>query len=611
MKVIDQKERFNKKIVKREYSSKLRQYASREANAIRSYDSEKTDSYEQSAEDAVVDPVVEEAKQSIKDTIEDKLFYFGNNRRTSSSSLSRESAPRRNTIRTSRDFYQNLFKKQTTSASSAVKSAKTAETAKKTVEIASTTTKAAASSGGLAAAAPYILLFFGILLIPFLVVIALIVILPLIISILNNPISQDSFALSEALRIFEVSYRNVLCDSADEISDDDSFPIIYNDDIDWKNVIALYYAYTCDKPINDATNKFQVGSDGYTYLNDVFWASNKCTTRFNATYPIEEISLYWGGALTSYEQGTMLICYHPSPEQVADELNFNTTERIALSRYLNDDDFDEHVQTIIQMIESGSGTGTGMVNTARSELNNNYQKYCSWYGFYTDWCAIFVSWCGYQNGYTGIIPRLAGVKQYYNWFNNPNTPGYFIQTHDAIAPGTLNIQPGWLHIKRTSEYTYKHIGIVVDYDPETQMITTISGNTGSSQSSPYYMGSSVRQARFRWTNDNTTGFCVPQYPDSMLFDENEILMNYVQRVLGVSNTDLESMDDESRETVYNMIYDNSRIPSDFRRCADYIIGLLNNGEAIPDSHWAYYNSHANNWTSNEEWWRSEGKAITN
>lgn len=170
---------------------------------------------------------------------------------------------------------------------------------------------------------------------------------------------------------------------------------------------------------------------------------------------------------------------------------------------------------VAQEQENGSGTGGGtssgsgdIVAVAREEYANAASnvggfKYKDWYGMNADWCAMFVTWCAEQCGYieSGIIPRTASVYQLYRFYR---ANGRFHYKEDAYEP-----QPGDIIIYNVSQHT----GLIVDYDPETQMITTIEGNTGSSGTSPFHLGSQVNERHYNKLHPRITGFCNPDYPE--------------------------------------------------------------------------------------------------
>lgn len=165
----------------------------------------------------------------------------------------------------------------------------------------------------------------------------------------------------------------------------------------------------------------------------------------------------------------------------------------------------------MQSQTGGSGAaGTGgmdIVAVAQQEYANREEnrggyKYKNWYGMNADWCAMFVSWCADQCGYIeqGIIPKTASVYGFYSHYKNI---GRFHYKEEAYNP-----KPGDIIIYGTSTHT----GLVVGYDAETDIVTTIEGNTGQSSTTPFHLGSEVNQRNYAKSNPRITGFCSPEYP---------------------------------------------------------------------------------------------------
>lgn len=163
---------------------------------------------------------------------------------------------------------------------------------------------------------------------------------------------------------------------------------------------------------------------------------------------------------------------------------------------------------------SGSGQtertdGTEIVAVAREELeisdeNVGGVKYKLWYGMDADWCAMFVSWCSDQCGYVeaGIMPKTASVSTMRSWYEQRDLfrireSGYEPRAGDVVIFGN----------------GMSHTGLVVEYDPDTKILTTIEGNTGSSGTTPYHKGSRVRMKRYPINYDHIIGYGTPEYPE--------------------------------------------------------------------------------------------------
>lgn len=178
-------------------------------------------------------------------------------------------------------------------------------------------------------------------------------------------------------------------------------------------------------------------------------------------------------------------------------------------------DYQQKVVTYRKYIEEqqsgGSGGGNGamdIVAVARQELadaasNVGGFKYKNWYGMNADWCAMFVTWCADQCGYIdqGIVPKTAAVYGLYSYYNSLGR----YHSKELYEP-----RPGDIIIYGISTHT----GLVVDYDPETDMVTTIEGNTGSSSTTPYHLGSNVQEKHRQRTASSISGYCNPAYPVS-------------------------------------------------------------------------------------------------
>lgn len=138
----------------------------------------------------------------------------------------------------------------------------------------------------------------------------------------------------------------------------------------------------------------------------------------------------------------------------------------------------------------------------KSSENVGGFKYKDWYGLNDNWCAMFVCWCADQCGYIeqGIVPKTASVYGFYSYYKDK---GLFHYKEENYTP-----KAGDIIIYNVSEHT----GLVVGYDKETDIVTTVEGNTGSSGTSPYHLGSQVNKREYERTNARITGFCSPQYP---------------------------------------------------------------------------------------------------
>lgn len=151
---------------------------------------------------------------------------------------------------------------------------------------------------------------------------------------------------------------------------------------------------------------------------------------------------------------------------------------------------------------AGSSDESSLVEVARAELetaeyNIGGITYKEWYGLDDDWCAMFVSWCGNECGYItdGIMVKSASVSETKNWYEERNRyqekeSGYIPAEGDLVF--FLN--------------GMSHVGIVVSYQAESDQITVIEGNSGTSLTTPYHAGSRVTQNLYERTAESVSGY---------------------------------------------------------------------------------------------------------
>lgn len=145
------------------------------------------------------------------------------------------------------------------------------------------------------------------------------------------------------------------------------------------------------------------------------------------------------------------------------------------------------------------------------EYNVGGRKYKQWYGIDGNWCAMFVSYCANECGYIddGIMPKSASVANMATWYKQRGQFVYktndFGEYYEPKAGDIIFFQNGM-----------SHVGIVVDYDFETRKVTVIEGNTGSSSTSPYHVGSRVKRKVYPITYKKITGYGQPNYPIMVL-----------------------------------------------------------------------------------------------
>lgn len=164
----------------------------------------------------------------------------------------------------------------------------------------------------------------------------------------------------------------------------------------------------------------------------------------------------------------------------------------------------------IGSITVSDNAGETIVEIAQYELEQQSgvyggEKYKSWYGIDGNWCAMFVSYCANEGGYIeeGIIPKTASVSIQQQWFIDN---GLYETKESGYLP-----KPGDMIIFKNG---ISHTGIVIAYDADTDRVTTIEGNTGSSSTSPYHEGSQVKECTYSRLATTISGYGTPNYPDT-------------------------------------------------------------------------------------------------
>jgi hypothetical protein len=119
-----------------------------------------------------------------------------------------------------------------------------------------------------------------------------------------------------------------------------------------------------------------------------------------------------------------------------------------------------------------SQVGTHEKNRDGTYGSGNFTKYGAWYGMDGQpWCAMFVSWAADKAGVLNdIVPRHASTSRGASAYKEkglyaPRSSGYVPREGDAIYFSTNG--------------QMKHVGIVVAFDPSTQRVYTVEGNSNN------------------------------------------------------------------------------------------------------------------------------------
>lgn len=165
---------------------------------------------------------------------------------------------------------------------------------------------------------------------------------------------------------------------------------------------------------------------------------------------------------------------------------------------------------LVNDVFSSKNQYNSIVEVAKAELedwedNIGGTKYKDWYGMNENWCAMFVSYCAGQCGYieSGIMPKTASVRTMSDWYKE-------CERYESKESG---YEPKAGDIVFFQEWHSSHTGIVIEYDPATETITTIEGNSGNSETNPYHEGSRVKEHNYPLTYWRISGYGLPDYPD--------------------------------------------------------------------------------------------------
>lgn len=148
---------------------------------------------------------------------------------------------------------------------------------------------------------------------------------------------------------------------------------------------------------------------------------------------------------------------------------------------------------------------------AEQELQNatpGGDVYKEWYGADGNWCAMFVSYCADKSGCLEIIKKTSSVKDMSQYFKNN---GNWEEASPFYKPAKGDI----IFFQENGR---SHVGIVVDFDLKNNIVVTIEGNTGLSNTTPYHKGSHVEKKSYALTFEDISGYGRPYYNLSDFID---------------------------------------------------------------------------------------------
>lgn len=146
---------------------------------------------------------------------------------------------------------------------------------------------------------------------------------------------------------------------------------------------------------------------------------------------------------------------------------------------------------------SGESVG-GVVEYALQFVGENHSKFTSYFNCPADWCAMFVSYCFDNCGLVpDVLPRTyLGCGDGYRAFGEKGK---------ARRSGTYTPKAGdVIFFSNDNGATCYHTGIVTGCDGNT--VYTVEGNTGTSNSSPYWAGSSVQEVEYSINDARIWGY---------------------------------------------------------------------------------------------------------
>lgn len=189
------------------------------------------------------------------------------------------------------------------------------------------------------------------------------------------------------------------------------------------------------------------------------------------------------------------------------------------AHYFSSGEFPTRQENTWKLFEEGiyiASNGEELINNANNVANfalqfvgedhSRFTSYTSTTGqnfFGADWCAMFVSYCYDQ---CGLIPNV--LKEVYfgctTEVENLRNRGEFIDARTTnYTPQSGDI----IFFTQDNGAHSNHTGIVVSSDGIN--VNTVEGNSGSSTSSVYWMGSKVTQQKYPLTSSSIYGYFHP------------------------------------------------------------------------------------------------------
>lgn len=140
-----------------------------------------------------------------------------------------------------------------------------------------------------------------------------------------------------------------------------------------------------------------------------------------------------------------------------------------------------------------ASAGGPVASIAQQELESYAEgslgeKYWRWIGFtsYVPWCASFTSWVAEQAGLIegGYAPKNAAVQGWIDFYRTNPSAGT-LESGDTYKPQSGDFIV-WQRNEDPDSLINSHIGIVTAYDPSTNQVTTIEGNSGNAVQQNHY-----------------------------------------------------------------------------------------------------------------------------